>query len=989
MKNSSLFLFYISLLFLPIPFFAQNTVFHSPNIKHTVYSDVTPPLRNMTIITPARGKSEKEIYNETDLRKIRHNQPPPFIPVEDPAWQKDNVSFAPFPSPPVRNFEGIGNISGVYPPDTQGDVSINYYLQVVNMNFEIWDKSGTILFGPVPLGTIWQGIPAPWNTTNNGDPVVLYDQAADRWIISQFSLPNGSQFAELIAVSQTADPTGSWYRYIFHFGTKMPDYPKLGVWPDAYYLSFNQFVGGSGWGGVGACALERSKMLTGDTTARIVYFDLGSSSDPGSMLPSDWDGTITPIANEPDYFAYFNDWSSLTDQYINIWAFHVDWTNITNSTFSEVYSLVTAPFNSVFCNADLGACIPQPGTSVKLESLSDRLMYRLQYRNFETYQSMVTNHTVNVNGSGQAGIRWYELRNSGSGWTIYQQGTFAPDSINRWMGSIAQNSHGDMALGYTVSDSTAIYPTIRYTGRLAGDPLGEMTAGEGTIINGSGYQSGPIGRWGDYSMMSVDPADDSTFWYTQEYIQTTGYAPWQTRVASFNILPSTLTANFSANNLTPLVSSTVVFNDLSSDVPLTWHWSFSPSSISFVNGTNASMPNPQIQFTTNGPYTVTLVVTNASGSSTKVRTNYIHVGTQGLWTGITSTNWNTGSNWNNGLVPGINTTVTIPGSPPNLPVFSGSLTVGAQCQNLILSGAAVMTINGALTINPGCSVTFTGPGGLKLTGDWTDYGFFNSGSGSVEFTSSNPSQITGGIIKSNYLANYSRTTFPVGMTNISGGTPGPTGDDNHMDVNIGFNFNYLGVNYTHIRITCNGWTSLNLTGDDIYSYNNLDLFGGIFPNTTLAPWWDDMFADNTSLISFITTGIAPNRVFTTEWKHLLSFYTGATARLNFQLKLYETTNVIEFCYGNVESGVHYGDESASIGVEDATGGPGHFIEATTGSTTTGITTLVSSVNWPAVNYRFTPPSSTEAFFNVKESKVNATLTIQPGIIVNGNLILNQ
>ena len=150
-----------------------------------------------------------------------------------------------------------------------------------------------------------------------------------------------------------------------------------------------------------------------------------------------------------------------------------------------------------------------------------------------------------------------------------------------------------------------------------------------------------------------------------------------------------------------------------------------------------------------------------------------------------------------------------------------------------------------------------------------------------------------------------------------------------------------------------------------------------------------MFADGTTAISYITTGIAPNRVFTAEWKHLLSFYTGATARLNFQLKIYESTNVIEFYYGNVESGTHYGDESASIGVEDATGGPGHFIEATTGSTTIGVPTLVSTINWPSVNYRFTPPSSTEVFYNLKESKVNSTMTIQPGIIVNGNLILSQ
>ena len=496
MKNRSFLLCSIFLVFLPVFFFAQSSILHPTMVKQAVYSDITPPLRSMHIIQPSKEQPDKEIFNETDLREIRHHQPPPFTLIEDPVWQKENVSYLPFPSGPVQNFEGIGNISGVYPPDTQGDVGPNNYVQVVNLNFEIWNKTGTSLYGPVALSTIWQGIPAPWNNTNNGDPVVLYDQAANRWIISQFSLPNSSQYAELVAISQTADPTGAWYRYVFQFGTKMPDYPKLGVWPDGYYLSANQFISDSGWGGVAACALERSKMLTGDSTARMIYFDLGYASDPSSMLPSDWDGTIAPGANEPNYFSYFNDWSSLTQQYLKLWEFHVDWDNTANSTFSEGFSLVTAPFNSSLCNAIRGRCIPQPGTSIQLESLSDRLMFRLQYRNFGTYQTMVTNHTVNVDGSGHAGIRWYELRNTGSGWTIYQQGTFAPDSSERWMGSIAMNSHGDIALGYSVSDNIATYPTIRYTGRLAGDPLGQMTTGEQTIINGSGSQTGSAARWG-------------------------------------------------------------------------------------------------------------------------------------------------------------------------------------------------------------------------------------------------------------------------------------------------------------------------------------------------------------------------------------------------------------------------------------------------------------------------------------------------------------
>jgi hypothetical protein len=227
------------------------------------------------------------------------------------------------------------------------------------------------------------------------------------------------------------------------------------------------------------------------------------------------------------------------------------------------------------------------------------------------------------------------------------------------------------------------------------------------------------------------------------------------------------------------------------------------------------------------------------------------------------------------------------------------------------------------------------------------------------------------------------------MVLLSGAVSVPFGDDVSYDVNnIGFTFNYLGVNYTQIRFNSNGWASLNLTGTPDAVDNN-NLFTTSSPGAALAPWWDDLNADGTSTLSYKTDGVAPNRVFTLQWYRLLTFYPVATtARISFQLKLYETTNIIEFCYGNLEAGTHDLSESASIGIKDATGGPGHFREATTGSTVTGITNLISTTKWPTVNYRFTPLSSTEAFYILKESKVNSTLTIQPGIIVNGNLILS-
>jgi hypothetical protein len=567
MKNILTFCSLIYLVTAANWLYGQNARISPSKVEQAVYFDISPPIRDIrAVLTTTKGtlNDSREVYNKFGFKEHASLKSTLSQYIEDPVWQKQDETYMPATASLLQNFEGINNLSGVYPPDTQGDVSLDDYIQVVNLKFSIYSKTGSVILGPLDLSTIWSGIPAPWNNTNNGDPVVLYDQAANRWLIMQFSLPNSSQYAILVAVSATPDPTGSWYRYVFQYGSKMPDYPKLGIWPDGYYLSVNQFNYTSQWNflGVGASALDRTKMLAGDPTAAMQYFDLGADSDPGSMLPSDWDGPVAPAAGEPNHFTYFNDWS-VGGPFLKIWDFHVDWTTPANSTFAEVTSLVTAPFDAAFCGYDGGQCIPQPGTAVKLATLSDRLMYRLQYRKFGSYSAMVTNHSVDVNGSDHAGVRWYELRNTGTGWNIYQQGTYAPDAAHRWMGSIAMNAMGDIALGYSVSDPVTVpnvYPGIRFTGRKAGDALGIMTLPEQTIMAGSGYQSGSAGRWGDYSMMSVDPSDDLTFWYTTEYIQTSGGAPWRTRIASFNMpnMPSVITLPaYAITNTTATLSGTV------------------------------------------------------------------------------------------------------------------------------------------------------------------------------------------------------------------------------------------------------------------------------------------------------------------------------------------------------------------------------------------------------------------------------------------------
>jgi hypothetical protein len=461
-----------------------------------------------------------------------------------PAPQTDPVLQAPGVGPVAPategNFDGTGNVNFVLPPDTTGDIGPNHYVQMVNIAYSVYSRAGIKLYGPVNINTLWAGFGGACETTNDGDPIVLYDHLADRWLLSQFALPNdlNGPFYQCIAVSKTGDPLGAYHRYAYLMSnTKLNDYPKFGVWPDGYYMSINQFnctVPGCSWGGAGAVAFERDKMLTGDPGARMVYFDM-YTTDPnlGGMLPSDLDGPPPP-AGTPNYFAQMDDnsWGYSPDQ-IQIWPMAVNWANPANSTFGPPSALPVAAFDANLCNYSR-ACIPQSGTAAKLDSLSDRLMFRLQYRNFGTHQSLVANHTVDVNGADRAGIRWYELRRTSGAWSINQQGTFSPDTHSRWMASAAMNGAGHIGVGYSIS-STTMLPSIRATGRLPSDPPNTLPQGETTIQAGGGYQTHSASRWGDYSHLSVDPVDDCTFWYTNEYYSANSSAGWKTRIASFKL----------------------------------------------------------------------------------------------------------------------------------------------------------------------------------------------------------------------------------------------------------------------------------------------------------------------------------------------------------------------------------------------------------------------------------------------------------------------
>jgi hypothetical protein len=487
-----------------------------PYVVSSAYADKTPPLREMKIILPGeRDRSWKDdiIGNKSFKEEIKNQRADIPDDFTDPVLQKEYDGGRDIQGP-IRNFDGVGNVNGVYPPDTDGDVGPDHYFQMINLSFAIWDKSGNLLYGPVDNSTLWNGFIGPWTGTNDGDPIVLYDEQADRWMASQFAIntSNGTYW-QLVAVSATPDPLGAYYRYAFQFPA-FNDYPKLSVWTDGYYATFNLF---GGYTRVGVAAFERDSMLAGAESARMVFFNQPSGTF--SMLPADFDGTPPPEGT-PCYFAHLRTFST---QKLEIYEFDVNWDNPSSSTYTLVQELQPASFNPNINS------IPQPNTGTLLDALNMMLMYRLQYRNFGTYQTLVTNHTVNA--GGRAGVRWYELRKSDDDWSIYQQGTYSPDSENRWMASVAMAGNGNMAIGFSKSSSTT-YPSIFYTGRNADAPMGEMNFPEIMITGGTTSQSG-IDRWGDYSSLSIDPTDDTTFWFTTEYMGN----GWKTRIASFDFGP--------------------------------------------------------------------------------------------------------------------------------------------------------------------------------------------------------------------------------------------------------------------------------------------------------------------------------------------------------------------------------------------------------------------------------------------------------------------
>jgi len=680
-----------------------NVVPH-PEVSQPVQFDVSRPLRDIaTEVAPQMGfhlaSPVKYPHPELLMQYAQQEQPP------DGALQT-------VPGPPIAatlglNLLGVGTGFPGYsvpdaPPDTNMAVGDTQVVEWVNVSYAVFNKTtGAVVAGPIAGNAFWSGFGGGCQTANSGDPVILWDKIAHRWVAVQnvFSSP----YMTCVAISTTADATGTYYRFAYP-QPGFPDYPKWGVMPDAYYQSQNNFgSNGSSFTGARACAYERAKMLTGDSSAKQICFQAGTSDD--SLLPADLDsaGTLPPSGQQEVFLGSIDESTSNVYKYL----FHADFTTPANSTFTGTGHSAPIAVASYSLACGGGACIPQKGITDKLDSLGDRLMFRLAYRNFSDHQTWLVSHSVTAGSS--VGMRWYEFHapETSTSLSVYQQGTYAPDSSYRWMGSIAMDQSQDIAMGYSVS-SSSLYPSVSYTGRVPTDALGSMES-EASIVSGTGSQSDTSNRWGDYSSMVIDAADDCTFWYTQEYYTTTATFNWSTRLASlkFPACGGVQQPDFSI--------------------------SASPSSVTVAQGGQGNSTitttalngfNNAIALTSAGAPTGTTVAFNPStipapGSGTSAMT--INVGsttTPGTYPiTVTGTGGNTQHNTTVSLtVTGVNPDFTISASPSSQSVTRGSTatyttTLGAvngfnSSVSLSVTGCpsrATCTFNPTSLVPPGAS----------------------------------------------------------------------------------------------------------------------------------------------------------------------------------------------------------------------------------------------------------------------------------------------
>lgn len=504
---------------------AQVLTFHNSGLVQIKLEKITPPLTAIKEVPPTKAELNSA-KAERDNPSLEHH--PPIVNAnalplgEDPALQKQ---YADANAPSSTSITMLSNWAGlsasVQPSDNCIAVGFNHVFQITNNNInsliKIWDKAGNVLVNNLSTKSIT-------GLGDGGDPNVLYDQQADRFV---FVLLNSAYTKIIIAVSKTSDPTGSYYIYSFKPSGGLPDYPKIGVWGNSYFITTNS-SSPSIW------ALNRTSILAGQPLGSVQKFTLSSFPKIGfqSASPVTQTGSIVPPADEPALVMRVADdaWSqSLSPDHLEQFQLSIDWVNTANSTITGPINLNTISYNSSLCGFGSFSCIPQPGSNTKLDPLSDILMDKVQYRNFSDHEAIVLSHVVNADGASTAGVRWYELRRVGNGsWTLYQQGTYSPNTDDRWMSSITINADGSIALGYNISSKT-VYPGMRITGRAECDALNTMSAAE--TISKSGSKANSSTRYGDYNGIVTDPVDGS-FWFTANYNPSSS---WATNVVHFTI----------------------------------------------------------------------------------------------------------------------------------------------------------------------------------------------------------------------------------------------------------------------------------------------------------------------------------------------------------------------------------------------------------------------------------------------------------------------
>jgi hypothetical protein len=500
-------------VFAPLSY--AQTEFPPVSIAEGTYLGETMALRDFPTIEEFEGSTTDAIEVPNNMRSSgRTNQnalpvgPDPLMQTEPTYRESMN---------PLVNFDGIAisESGGFIPPDPTGAVGPNHYVVAVNISIKIFDKQGSLLVGPTSLGAFIGG--------GNGDPIIIYDRLADRWFLSQFRISTDSL---IIGVSTTNDPTGSYHLYNFPLNS-FPDYPHYAVWPEAYMLTANK-------SGQTTYALERDVMLNGGASPQIMGFPLpGLVRNPNTVFspePSHLLGDDYPD-DAPLYIVYLQDdsWNTITTDHIKVWEVDIDWD--TNSTISSPQEITVAPFDATFFPFGTGD-VSQPGTGQRIDNIGGVISYMANYRSFPSHNSFVFNFNVDIGGN-ISGIRWVELRNTGTGpWSLFQEGTWTiADGHGRFMGSNSIDEEGNIALAYNVGSAT-LKAGIRYTGRLVNDPLGQMTVTETSILEGNGVQTN-TNRFGDYAQMTLD-IDNRTFWHTAQYFPSNNF--WTTRIASFKFI---------------------------------------------------------------------------------------------------------------------------------------------------------------------------------------------------------------------------------------------------------------------------------------------------------------------------------------------------------------------------------------------------------------------------------------------------------------------